>query len=242
MTGPAMLSRSAGTLKSMMLLMPERHLVDALVLLRALYESVVVFSWMAAQAPERPERWVAWCREDALHVHNDWNQGGRPVLSPATIAEYQDYIRDVRERSGLARQDERGKYTDALVPGVDVMATDCDRWWGQIVAGWSADSYVGDLGQITGWHSSLRGLYRWIYRIGSSVTHAGHRSLEPFITSDASRLLVHDENRAENLVPYGLGCYLLGLQIGVAEQVFGWPDYRRAARILGVYDSLFRQS
>jgi hypothetical protein len=241
MVGPAILCRSAGTLASMTLLLPDRHMIDALVLLRALYESIVTFAWIATEPAERVERWVASCKEDEIHTHNDWSEAGRPVRSPEEIAEYENSVRETRNKFSLARVDARGKWKDALVPGVDVMAMKCDRHWGGVVRGWSPESRVGDPGDITGWHSSLRGLYRWIYRMGSSATHTGHRSLDPFVTADGARLMVHSEDIAATLIPYGLGCYLLGLEIGVAEQAFGWPEYERAAQILGVYDSLFAQ-
>jgi len=239
MVGPALLMKSAGTLRSMMLLLPERHMVDPLILLRSLYETVVVFSWVAIDPEVRVERWYGHCHEVVLRNHNDWKQAGRPVLRPEEVKVEKDTLRQIREDVGLARVNERGEYTQTLMPGVEVMATDCDKRWGDVVRGWSSESRVGDVGEVTGWHSSLRGLYRWVYRMGSMAVHSQHRGLDPFVTTDETWLMIHSENRADSLMHFGLACYLLGLEIGVAERVLGWPDYSEAARILGVYDSLF---
>ncbi len=239
MVGPALLKKSAGTLHSMMLLLPEKHLADPLILLRALYETVVVFSWIAIDPEVRVERWHGSCHEVELRNHHDWEQAGRPVLSPEEVRIEEETARQIRKRLDLDQTDDRGKYSQPLVPSVQVMATDCDKHWGGVVVGWSSESRVGDVGDVTGWHSSLRGLYRWVYRMGSMAVHSQHRGLDPFVTTDETRLMVHSENRVDSLMHFGLACYLLGLEIGVAERALGWPDYSEAARILGRYDSLF---
>jgi hypothetical protein len=239
MVGPAMLSRSAGTLASLMRLLPDGHLVDAMVLLRTLYESTVVFAWIALAPEKHVDRWIASCQENELHAHNDWQEAGRALLSEQQLVEYHAHVAKVRRDGGFERSGS-GRLPP-IMPAVDLMAKKCDDHWGSVVPGWSQNSWAGDLGEVTGWHSSLRGLYRFVYRYGSSVVHSGHRSLDPFVTSDGPRVLVHDENKADSLLPYGLGCYLLGLTIGVAEQEFGWPSYGEAARILSVYDSIFAQ-
>jgi len=213
MIGPALLAKAAGTLESMTLLMPAQRLVDAMTLLRTLFENTVTFSWIAIDPGSRVPAWYRTSYYWELHEHLDWEKAGRGLRTPAEVKELRV---------------QAGRKSDGL-PGVPTMAAKADEHWGALVPGWSPTSSASDPGVF----ASLRGLYRYIYQRGSAAAHSRAGGLDPFVTIDGDNVKVHAETPANDYLPYSLGLYTLGFAIAASEQSMGWPSYRQAMRILG---------
>jgi len=217
--GPAMLLKAAGTLESMILLMPARSTVDAMSLLRTLFENTVTFSWIAIDPGDRVTAWYRTSCYWELQEHLDWEKAGRGLRTSAEAEELRI---------------QAGSKSDGL-PGVPTMAAKADEHWGALVPGWSPTSSASDPGVF----SSLRGLYRYIYQRGSAAAHSRARGLDLFVTFDGDRVAVHPEKPASDYHPYALGLYTLAFAIMASEQSLAWPSWRQAARILQCEAAVF---
>jgi hypothetical protein len=219
--GPAFLAKAAGTLESMLILLPRRHEVDALTLLRSLFEAVVSFSWVALEPSTNVYRWYSECHYWRLQEHREWLAAGSPPLLTEE---------EVTESEAFLKEHPRGRKTIAQ------RAKEADTRWAALVPGWGADSQIG---ADTGWLSTLVGLHRWIYARGSDAAHSRNRGLDPFVTYSHERVLVHNEDRATSLLVYEAGTYLLCMMLGVADQSLGWTTYRPALAVLGREAAVF---
>jgi len=217
--GPAMLSKAAGTLDSMMVLMPTRRSVDAMTLLRTLFENAVVMSWLAIDPRVRLEMFYRTSYYYELEEHKDWKKAGRGLRTQEEAAE-------LKKRSGIRPE---------RLPGVPTMAANADEHWGTLIPGWSPSSAADHPGVF----SSLRGLYRYIFHRGSSAAHSRARGLDPFATFDESGARWHPEAPGSDLHVYELGLHCLAFAIMASEQTLGWPSWRQAARILGREEDVF---
>ncbi len=90
LTGPALLAKAMTTAESMALLMPTRNAVDALVLLRVLYENVVNLAWIAANPTYRLNRLYSEFHHWHLKENTDWAKAGLPILSSEEVTESED--------------------------------------------------------------------------------------------------------------------------------------------------------
>jgi Family of unknown function (DUF5677) len=165
--GPALLAKAAGTLASMILLLPAHGMVDAMTLLRALYEGTVQLSWVAIDPDAHLPRWYATSSYWEWREHCYWEKAGRGLRSPQEAEEL--------KKDGGTREDR--------LPGVPTMAAEADEHWGTLVPGWSPTSNADDPGLF----SSMRGLYGYIYQRGSAATHARARGLDPFMSEVSGR-------------------------------------------------------
>jgi hypothetical protein len=219
--GPAMLLKAAGTLHSMMLLMSGRGTVDALALLRTLYENVVILAWIAIDPDTRMNLWVATSAYWEIEEHRDWEKVGGRLRT-------EDELRDLEEQSGTGKA--------SGLPSVPKMASEADEYWGSRVPGWSPTSGVDDPGLF----ASLRGLYRYIYQRGSAVVHSRVRGLDPhFVTVTDDTVRLHPEEPTTDYLVYNLGLHALAFGIAVGEQSWGWPWWREAMRVLEREKAIF---
>src|SRR5262249_420362 len=93
LSGYAMLARAAGTMRSVMSLIPERRATDAAVLLRTLFESVVTFVWIAIDPDVTADAWVRGGRRQRIKADNDLRQDGAPaLLEPDVRAQFETLI------------------------------------------------------------------------------------------------------------------------------------------------------
>ena len=210
--GPAMLLKAAGTLESMMLLMPVAGTVDAMTILRTLFENAVILSWLAIDPDARLGKWYATSYHWELQEHEDWAKADGALRTA-------DEARDLRTKAGSKND---------RLPGVPTMAAEADEYWGTRVAGWSPTSDAGDPGLF----SSLRGLYRYVYQRGSAAAHSRARGLDPFVTFGDDTVALHPETPTTDHHAYGLGLYTLAFAIAASERSWGWPSWREAMRIL----------
>lgn len=212
--GPAMLIKATATVESMFCLLPEKRMTDALILLRALYESVVNLAWVAVNPTHRLNRLYTEFRTWHLREHEDWAKAGRPLLTSDEVAESRAWID--AHRTGLPHVAERAK--------------NADRYWASRLAGWHPEA--SKMKDARSW-SSLRGLHRFIYTRGSQATHSHHRGLDPFVTITDAACIPHPEKEPDSLVVWELGLGVLLFGIGPAEATLGWPSYKRARDIVG---------
>lgn len=89
MFGAAIIARMADTVESMMSLMASGNVIDCLVLLRTLYEQVVVYCWMSIDREANPERWRLNGLYQLRKFHNDALTFSQKVLTNKELAEVQ---------------------------------------------------------------------------------------------------------------------------------------------------------
>ena len=117
--GPAMLAKAAGTLESMMLLLPSHRSIDAFTLLRALFENAVVLSWIAADPGARATSWYRTSAYRELREHEDWMEAGMALQTP-------EDAKQLRLEAGSRSE---------RLPVVSTMAQEADEHWGGVVPG-----------------------------------------------------------------------------------------------------------
>jgi Family of unknown function (DUF5677) len=129
----AALLRMCDTVEGMMLLMARRKDGDALILLRSLYEQVVLFAWVAIDPDDRHTRWEGESNKQMLKLHNEVLPYGETILSPAEVA--------ICEAA-------------TGTPSVATMAHELDEYWPSHVDGLYA------AGHLFSFHGFYQSIYR----------------------------------------------------------------------------------
>ena len=150
----AALLRMCDTVESLMLLLSRHKDLDALVLLRTLYEQVLTFAWATIDPPRRYVRWADHGNRQALAMHNEALRYGQVLLSP--------------DEQAFAEKAKEG------IPSVEVMAREFDAYWPNEIPGLQIPKDV----------FSFHGLYQSVYRVGSNRTHGSMTALEAYVTAD----------------------------------------------------------
>jgi hypothetical protein len=149
-TGPALVARCTRLAQAIQTI-PTSHESAAQVLLRALYEHVVVFGWLAADPPGNLKVWVAHDRREKLKIFNDVIRvEQRDVLPAAKRAEFEAAV-----AAG-------GNW-----PGLPALAAKLDAHW---------STKNADFFQAKGRYSFV-GMYPATYRGPSPMVHATVDSL-----------------------------------------------------------------
>lgn len=203
----AYLVKASGTLESMLMLLgeEEKRAHDATILLRSLYENVLVFSWIGINPTANLPRWIKRVCDSGVKTDNDWRTIGMSLL-------------DSRNRAYA-----EGKLQDGSVkfaPNNPQLAQAIDDHWQRTYPGHPT---------ITGTDEDLltfRGLYRHVYRLGSQAVHQDPRSLNAFFTTDATGFTsAHTERPdAYYLYPWLFGDHVVTLGLAIASSVLGWPS------------------
>jgi hypothetical protein len=206
LSGYAMLARSAGTMQSVMALIPQRRATDAAVLLRTLFESTVTFAWIAIDPAVNAEAWVRWDRRQRLKAHNDLRQdGARALLEPAVRAQFEALI--------AARP--------MMPESLAVRAEQADAHWATHVKAIEADPPAP---------AAFRGMYRYIYRSESQHSHAAVASLEPLIINGPGpgqfQVLPVETDPGE-FTPFTRTTMFYALALLVAESALGLAGMER---------------
>jgi hypothetical protein len=95
-----------------------KYALDTLILLRALYEQVVTFCWLAISPEKHIDAWGVAEFRWQLRLHKDAVAYGHPALSPAGVA--------AAER-GIKRAAEKGAEN---MPNLKKLAEEVDGHWG----------------------------------------------------------------------------------------------------------------
>jgi len=199
--GTALISRTTGTLRSILALQGEGREADAATLLRSLYEHTVHLGWLAADpSTERIQEWKKDDLESRLKADADMREGGEPVLSD-------------QERSALEEQ-VSGLHGNGLVPLTN-LAVEADKRWEGALPG------MGLHGEV----KSFRGFYALIYRNSSGFAHPTYRGLNAVAAEvTPGRQQVWLEARYEGTGPYGMATLIFGFGLYLASIALGWPD------------------
>ena len=204
LVAPAYIAKACGTVESMYLLFDKLRTTDAIVLLRSLYENVLVFAWIDVDPGENLPRWIKRVCERATKTDDDWRAIGYPILDAANRKYAEDKVSDTAVK---------------FAPNNADMAKAVDRRWNNTFPGHP---------QITGKEIeflTFSGLYRHVYRLGSQVVHQDSRGLSSFHTNDSSGFTsVHAERLDKHYIyPWLFGNHVLTLGLAIASVSLGWP-------------------
>jgi len=202
--GPAYVVKATGTLESMFMLFDAQRTSDATLLLRSLYENVLVFAWIGIDPATNLPRWIKSACKEAVKADDDWRLIGMSLLDSRNRAYAEQKLKDRNVK---------------FAPDNLQMAEAIDDHWQR--------TYPGQP-KITGTDRdflTFRGLYRHVYRLGSQGVHQDPRSLGVFHTTDATGFTsVHTEGRDKwYLYPWLFGDHALTLGLAIASSVLGWP-------------------
>jgi hypothetical protein len=194
----AMVFRMADTVESIMALMEGRYALDTLILLRALYEQVVTFCWLAIDPEKHIDLWGKnehyWQRK----LHEDALAYGHTALSPEGLKATED----------AKKQDPIPKLAEA-VDG---------HWGGRLIGFREPQSDPKDL-------LNFRGLYLGIYRTASRAAHIQPESLAPYGDFDPYPVVVSEARwERSDLMWWSLAVPLYAQALIVCNAVLKWPD------------------
>jgi hypothetical protein len=201
MIGAAMVVRMADTIKSVLALAEAGCDGDAMILLRTLYEQVVVYCWIAIGPDQNVPRWISGAEYQQHKLHTESLPFGQTVL----------------EGEALRRAEKAEK-----LPDIAQLAHACDKHWSSRISGFRAPGLDDVL--------NFRGLYVSIYRIASRVAHAGPFSLDPYFEYDNDKRRVHLAQHEPTSYPT-LVVPLYAQALLVCHHELKWPDPERVNAI-----------
>jgi uncharacterized protein DUF5677 len=199
--GAAFIVRMTDTVESMVVLMKAGRATDGQVLLRSLYEQVVIYCWASIDRETNPERWrlngLYWLRK----LHTDAIPYSQKVLTQHELAKAEKGVQ---------------------MPPVMEQAAEVDRYWGGRLVGFRPPT-PGDM-------LTMRGLYVAIYRMGSRAAHAEATALNPYIDYDYPRR-VHRSERDRDSPWWSLAVPLYAQALLVCNEQLKWPDPKQVKAI-----------
>lgn len=199
MLGAAMVVRMADTVRSIVALRALGLDGDAMMLLRALYEQVVVYCWIASEPDDHLERWISDAELQQLRLHNDAVAFGQTVLTKRAV--------------------ERAKEAQKL-PDIAQLAEAADEHWSARIAAFRPPRRKqGRPEDIL----NFRGLYVAIYRIASRNTHAKPHALDPYCDYESYPNVIHLAKHIPTSYP-SLVVPLYAQALLVCHHVLKWPD------------------
>jgi hypothetical protein len=210
----AYVARIAEMVDTLALLAEPRRQPDALIVLRAIYEHVVTFLWLAIDPRPRVLEWHGHTMVHRRVVHNDARDfGADNVLSAEELA-----------------QAERATTVKALIQ----RAEEVDRYWPARVDGFHTHPFDGPKHLLT-----LRGLYVVVYRLGSRAAHGTMESVDHCVRLEGRVHYVERGGReAPNLMWSALSIPLFAMVLVVAHERLGWPD---PATVRAINDALHHE-
>ena len=201
--GTAMIVRMADTVESLMALMSRGYAVDGSILLRALYEQVVMYCWISIDRDKHLVQWNSNANWHLRQLHRDAVSFGESVMSA-----------DELKATARARKLEPLKN----------LAAEVDEHWGSRLIGFRPPQ--SDPGDIL----TFRGLYVAIYRISSRAAHVQPESLEPYGDFTIYPRVVRRPETEESIWwPIAVPLYAQALL--VCNEQLGWPDPDRVRKI-----------
>jgi len=199
MLGAAMIVRMADTVRSIMVLSSLGLDGDAMTLLRALYEQVVVYCWIASEPDGHLLRWVSDAEWHQLRLHHDALAFGQEVVTKSQV--------------------EKAKNAEKL-PDVAQLAEAADKYWSARISAFrppkGKPAMPADI-------LNFRGLYVAIYRIASRSTHAKPHALDPYCDYDSYPNIVNLAKHEPTSYP-SLMVPLYAQALLVCHHELKWPD------------------
>jgi hypothetical protein len=213
------ISRATTIMDSLTLLLSANKKADAWVLVRALFETVVTFAWVAISPDEHSRRVLSAGIGQVLRAHKSRVAGFEFPLLP-----------DAVEDKFLAARAEGPRNP----PGLLDMAGKVDEFWGTLDPSRPSNVSEADwtplAAQTHYTATSCRGLYELLYRPGSAATHADLFFMTLFHVSDnADGLAVSlDEQEAmlptyQSHVPYVYAVPVYVFAVDICAKKLGWP-------------------
>lgn len=187
----------AGNVETMMRLVGDARQMDSAVLLRALYEHMVLFSWISIDPEPHIDWWLDDARLEMRKLHNDAVAYGMGFLDADALAR----AKDAKELPRLIDQ-----------------AREVDAYWPPRLRGFRAQPETGPK-QIR----TVRGLYVAVYRVASRSAHARPQSLDGCMSLDTYPRVArfeHDESTFSSF----LAIPIFAMALLVSSYRFGWPD------------------
>lgn len=210
----AMVVRMADTVDAMRALMAHGLSVDGSILLRALYEQVVTYLWLAIDPETRKDAWASNAHWHLRKLHHDALAFGETVLSKSQLAATDDSAK----RMALAD-----------------MAAEADSHWGGRMIGFRAPE-TGKQGILT-----MRGMYVAVYRISSRAAHAQPDSLDPYCDPTIYPAVVSRARRDEPSIWWPLAVPLYAHALLICHDQLNWPDPDRVRQINDAMYSALRE-
>lgn len=206
----ALIVRATGIARSVGVLASPENEPDGQILVRALYEHVVLFAWLGIDRKKRVAQWQTHTLLSRLALHEDAMKSvGIAVLDPSELTQ-----------AHAARAAKAPR-----LPKIDRMATDADDHWIPRVPGLHSPT--------EGAHHllSLRGLYVGLYRATSRSAHGSMEAMDACASLDErNRLTIHHQ-RIEPITFSALSVPLLAIGLVICHEVLGWPDAERVREI-----------
>ena len=193
----------AGMLDSITALLGTRRQSDALILIRVLYEHVVVFCWMLIDPEERVIEWASNATRRRRTLHFDAADFGIEVMAEEELA----------EAEGAQLHARLGE-----------LAHEVDDFWPARVRGLRQHAPEGPRNLL-----AFRGLYVGLYRsrAAPSTRSRQRRSLRRGARPRARVFLEEDDTVAWS----GWATPLFGTALVVCHYRLGWPDEQEVRRI-----------
>lgn len=211
LVGPALMAKAAGTLGSMLLLMDQRRWTDSAVLLRSLYESVLMFSWVAIDPQTHLRRWFRQHAKSRLNQHDGAvrNLGWELVSGKVELKLLRDVCQlDIKPP-----------------PPRESMARAVDAHW---------LNEQGGL-EVWGMASSFTKTYELIYRSGSVAAHADLGSLcGRYVTIENSLARAHGDPEHDDLLGVRMAIDTMCVGLHVCLMSLGWPNLDKVIAALQV--------
>ena len=201
----AMTVRMADTVRSLLAVMDAGADADGKILLRTLYEQVVIFAWIAIDPEPHLEAWIDDAKVQRRKLHNDCLAFGIELLSENELAEWAD----LKE-----------------LPALCDLALKVDAHWGPLLQGFRTRRFDGDPADLL----TFRGLYM-AYRLASRETHAQPESLDAYADFAAYPNRIAFPARTDRPDMLSIGISLFAQALVVGHDAVGWPDPERVRRI-----------
>lgn len=200
----AMVARMAGMLDSITALLGTRRQSDALILIRVLYEHVVVFCWMLIDPEERVIEWASNATRRRRTLHFDAADFGIEVMAEEELA----------EAEGARLHARLGELADEV-----------DDFWPARVRGLRQHAPEGPRNLL-----AFRGLYVGLYRVASRTVHAQADSVDPCaeVRGRVRRVFLEED---DTVAWSGWATPLFGMALVVCHYRLGWPDEQEVRRI-----------
>ena len=206
MLGAAMIVRMADTVRSVITLRSLGLDGDAMTLLRALYEQVVVYCWIASEPEGHLRGWISDAEYQQLKLHNDSLAFGQKVLNKRDLA--------------------RAKKAQKL-PDIAQLAEAADKYWSARIAAFrppkGKPAKPIDI-------LNLRGLYVAVYRITSRNAHTKPHAIDPYCDFDSYPRVVHLAKHEPTSYP-SLVVPLYAQALLVCHHELKWPDPEQVTAI-----------
>jgi hypothetical protein len=210
----ALIARIAGIGESIDALVPTRRQADAQILLRALYEHVLTYCWIAIDPRDRVYEWRDHAVVQRRRLHNDASRLGIQILSDEQYAE-------AAELDEIKRLIER--------------ADEVDAYWSRHIRGFRPPSLDTKAGLLT-----FRGLYIGLYRTSSRLVHAQIETVNDCVDFESyprRPAIVHME-ASDDVFWAAIACPLIAMALLVNAYLFRWPD---SETVRAINDSLVRE-